>query len=81
MSNPRRIHVLGIDWQVDFCDPKGALFVAGADVDTGRMAKFINRIGPRVEMFHFTLDSHQAVHIRAGICNMSAPSRPTGVTR
>lgn len=63
MSNPRRIHVLGIDWQVDFCDPKGALFVAGADVDTGRMAKFINRIGPRVEMFHFTLDSHQAVHI------------------
>lgn len=64
MSTPaKRIHVLGIDWQVDFCDPKGALFVAGADVDTGRMARFIARVGPRVEMFHFTLDSHQAVHI------------------
>ena len=64
MSNPsRRIHVLGIDWQFDFCSPQGALFVAGADVDTGRMAKFINRVGPRVEMFHFTLDSHQAIHI------------------
>lgn len=63
MSNPRRIHVLGIDWQVDFCDPKGALFVAGADADTERMAKFVARVGPRVEMFHFTLDSHQAVHI------------------
>lgn len=63
MSPAKRIHVLGIDWQYDFCDPKGALFVAGADSDTVRMAKFINRVGPRVEMFHFTLDSHQAVHI------------------
>ena len=62
-TGPQRIHVLGIDWQVDFCSPTGNLYVAGADADSQRMAKFINRVGPRIEMFHMTLDSHQEVHI------------------
>ncbi len=63
MSISRSIHVLGIDWQNDFCDPKGALYVDGAHADAGRMAEFIRRIGPFVSMFHMTLDSHQGVHI------------------
>lgn len=62
-SNRLKLHVLGIDWQNDFCRPTGALFVPGADADAVRMAKFIRRIGPKVDMFHLTLDSHQVPHI------------------
>lgn len=59
----RNIHVLMIDNQNDFCDPKGSLFVPGADASAVRATALINRIGSKVTMFHATLDSHQETHI------------------
>ena len=52
-----------IDPQVDFCNPKGALFVTGADQDMVRLADFINANQQRISEIHCTLDSHQVVHI------------------
>ena len=52
-----------IDPQNDFCDPKGALFVAGADSDMNRLAAFISKNQTRLNEIHCTLDSHDPVHI------------------
>ena len=59
----RNIHVLMIDNQNDFCNPKGSLFVPGADASAIRATEFINRVGSKVDLFHVTLDSHQETHI------------------
>jgi nicotinamidase-related amidase len=65
----RKIHLLMIDPQNDFCIPngpggeKGALVVGGADTDMERLATFITKNGKRIEQIHCTLDSHQLVHI------------------
>ena len=56
-------HLLVIDPQVDFCDPKGALFVDGADRDIGRLAAFVRQHAPKLADIHVTLDSHQLVHV------------------
>lgn len=56
-------HLIMIDPQNDFCDPKGALFVPGADADMKRLADFILKNGTRINEIHCTLDSHQTVHI------------------
>jgi len=53
-----KVHLVVIDPQNDFCDPKGSLFVAGADEDMSRVAKMVKRIGSRLEDIHVTLDSH-----------------------
>jgi nicotinamidase-related amidase len=59
-----KIHLLCIDPQVDFCDlPGSALPVAGADADMKRAATMINRIGPRLDDIHVTLDSHRLLDI------------------
>lgn len=57
------IHLVTIDPQNDFCDPKGSLFVAGADQDMNRLASFITRMGDNLDEIHCTLDSHQTIHI------------------
>lgn len=65
----RKIHLLMIDPQNDFCiangpgGEKGALVVGGADADMARLAAFINKNEKRIEEIHCTLDSHQSVHI------------------
>jgi len=59
----RNTHLCIIDPQNDFCDPKGALFVPGADKDMERLAAFINANQQRISEIHCTLDSHQVVHI------------------
>lgn len=69
MSNARKIHLLSIDPQNDFCiangpgGEKGALVVGGADQDMARLATFITKNKKRIEEIHCTLDSHQTVHI------------------
>lgn len=73
------IHVLGIDWQNDFCNDKGSLFVPGADKDAERVAALINRIGSKVEMFHFTLDSHQETHIAHPVSWVGSDGKHPGV--
>jgi nicotinamidase/pyrazinamidase len=65
----RKIHLLMIDPQNDFCiangpgGEKGALVVGGADADMVRLAAFITKNEKRIEEIHCTLDSHQSVHV------------------
>jgi nicotinamidase-related amidase len=65
----RKIHLLMIDPQNDFCiasgpgGEKGQLVVGGADADMARLAAFITKNRKRIEEIHCTLDSHQSVHI------------------
>ncbi len=57
------VELLIIDPQVDFCDPQGALSVAGADADMGRLARMVRRVTPKLNDIHVTLDSHHLVDI------------------
>ena len=65
----RKVHLITIDPQNDFCIPlgpggeKGALVVAGADQDMSRLGKFISKNKGRIEQIHCSIDSHQYVHI------------------
>jgi len=54
-----KLHLLIIDPQNDFCDPKGALFVPGADQDMKILAEFMNRVSAKIDDIHVTMDSHQ----------------------
>jgi len=67
-----KIELLIIDPQKDFCteseevsgvEMKGALFVPGANEDMIRVAEMIDRIGPKLNDIHATLDSHHYVDI------------------
>jgi nicotinamidase/pyrazinamidase len=51
-------HLLIVDPQNDFCDPKGALYVDGAEKDMERLAAFLRRTKDRWRGVHVTLDSH-----------------------
>jgi nicotinamidase/pyrazinamidase len=58
-----KAQLLIIDPQIDFCDPKGALFVKGADDDMKRAAKMVTRISDKLDDIHVTLDTHRYVDI------------------
>lgn len=59
----KKIHLLLIDPQNDFCDPTGSLAVKGADADMARLAKMIDRLGGKIDDVHVTLDSHRVIDI------------------
>jgi len=59
----KNVHLLVIDPQKDFCDPNGALFVAGADQDMNRLADMVRRVKDKLSAIHVTLDSHHYVDI------------------
>ena len=60
----KRIELLLIDPQVDFCDPdRGALYVPGAEGDMERLAAMIRRLRDKLDDIHVTLDSHHFIHI------------------
>jgi len=59
----KNVHLLVIDPQKDFCDPNGALFVAGADQDMNRLADMVRRVQDKIAQIHVTLDSHHYVDI------------------
>jgi len=60
----KRIELLIIDPQVDFCDPqRGALYVPGAEHDMSRLASMIRRLKDKLDDIHVTLDSHHFIHI------------------
>jgi len=59
----RKIHLLLIDPQNDFCDPKGSLFVDGAVEDSQRISKMIRRLDKKLDDIHVTLDSHHKFDI------------------
>ena len=57
-------HLLIIDPQVDFCDPRrGALYVKGAERDMERLARFLRQRGEKLEAIHVTLDHHQFFNV------------------
>ncbi len=58
MSKMINVHLVIIDPQQDFVDPKGALYVKGADKDMDRLTKFLDRAVHKIEDIHVTLDSH-----------------------
>lgn len=59
----KKVHLLVIDPQRDFCDKTGALSVAGADEDMKRLGKMVARLKDKLHDIHVTLDSHHLVHI------------------
>lgn len=59
----KKIELTIVDPQNDFCDPKGALFVKGANDDMTRLAAFIKRVGSKFSDINVTLDSHHDVDI------------------
>lgn len=59
----KKVVLLTIDPQVDFCSPHGNLFVPGADKDMARLAKMVKRIKGDLSDIVCTLDSHRALHV------------------
>lgn len=59
----KKIHLVAIDCQTDFCSPAGALYVKGADKDMDRLANMVKRLRKKIDDIHVTLDSHHFVHI------------------
>jgi len=54
----KRVELIVIDPQIDFCSPDGTLFVNGATEDMIRLAAMIKRLGNQISQIHVTLDSH-----------------------
>jgi nicotinamidase/pyrazinamidase len=59
----KKVDLLIIDPQIDFCDPKGELYVKGADDDMKRLATMINRVSPKLNDIHVTMDTHHFVDV------------------
>jgi nicotinamidase/pyrazinamidase len=59
----KRIALLIIDAQYDFCHPDGALFVPGAENDVHRIAQLIASGGENIDQIFVTLDTHHAIDI------------------
>lgn len=59
----KRVAVLIIDAQNDFCDPNGSLFVKGAVEDNQRLSRWIDDNKESIGFIGCTLDSHQLVNI------------------
>jgi nicotinamidase/pyrazinamidase len=59
----QNVHLVVIDPQVDFCDPAGALYVQGAEADVRRLAAMVQRVAPKLDDIHVTLDSHRLIDV------------------
>ena len=59
----KKIAFFGIDFQVDFCQPGAALFVAGAENDVKRVKAFIENNKEKIDFLCLTQDSHQIIDI------------------
>lgn len=59
----RRVHLLLIDMQVDFCHPTGSLYVPGSLGDIRRTVEFIYRNAGRITQITCSLDSHLPIQI------------------
>lgn len=58
-----KVHLVVIDPQVDFCNPRGTLYVKGADCDIQRLAEMVMRLAPKLDDIHVTLDSHRLIDV------------------
>lgn len=59
----KKVELVIIDPQNDFCDPNGSLSVDGADADMTRVADLVKRIGKHLSDINVTLDSHHDVDV------------------
>jgi nicotinamidase/pyrazinamidase len=59
----RKIYLLIIDPQRDFCSAMGTLFVPGAIDDMNRLAKFLAANQSVIGEIRVTMDCHQTIHI------------------
>jgi nicotinamidase-related amidase len=73
---PKRVHLLVIDPQNDFCDPNGSLYVPGADGDMDRLAALVGKLKSKLAAIHVTLDSHRRVDISHPIWFRDERGRP-----
>lgn len=55
--------LLIIDTQFDFCNPKGTLYVPGAENDVERIAQLIANFGEHINQIFVTLDTHRVLDI------------------
>ncbi len=55
--------LLIIDPQNDFCDPRGALYVPGAEQDCLRVASLVDRLDMEFSSIHVTMDTHHLFHV------------------
>jgi nicotinamidase-related amidase len=58
-----KIDLLVIDPQYDFCNPKGNLYVAGAEDDMKRLSSMIKKGKAKINNIHSTLDQHHIINI------------------
>lgn len=70
------IKLLIIDGQNDFCDPKGSLYVPGADASMRRLTAMIRRIWKKLSDIKFTMDSHRRVDISHPIWYVDSAGNP-----
>jgi nicotinamidase/pyrazinamidase len=59
----KKICLLAIDCQMDFCSPKGALYVPGADKDMQRLAAMVGRYGEKISRIYASLDCHHLISV------------------
>ena len=59
----KNIHLAIIDPQADFADPRGSLYVPGAQEDMQRLGTMIERLIDKITDITVTLDSHRTVDI------------------
>lgn len=57
------INLVVIDGQNDFCDPKGSLYVPGAEKDMENVSNLVKKLGSRINDISVTLDSHHWLDI------------------
>ena len=57
------VHMIFIDDQIDFTDPNGSLYVKGGDENVKRIARMVERLSPKINDIHMTMDSHHKVDI------------------
>ena len=58
-----KLSLLIVDPQNDFCDPRGSLYVKGAEEDMVRLSDAVRRLKDRWERIHVTLDTHHLVDV------------------
>ena len=64
----KKVAVLIIDGQFDFCDPRGSLYVSGAEEDMVRVGNFITKNEKKIDFIGLTMDSHQVNDISHPSC-------------
>lgn len=63
MINNKKVALLIIDAQFDFCSPEGALYVPGAEEDINRINVLIEQKIGAIDQIFATLDTHQVLDI------------------